>query len=185
MTIVPRDPETALRARHGACTHCGLAAHRRYVVIGRGVIPADLLMIGIGPGASEDLRATAFFGRAGRMLRKAEARAAERAGHLPTIYRTNVVGCRPWDGGDSENRDPTKDEATACRQRLWETITAVRAQRVILFGQYVQGELRRICPDGVKLQHPAYLAREGVDSPAFRRFVAGLADVFAGLGKEA
>jgi uracil-DNA glycosylase family 4 len=118
------------------------------------------------------------------MLNKAVDAASARAGWAPTIYMTNIVGCRPFDGGDSENRDPSPAEAAACRPRLHETIAAVLPQRIVALGTYVRGELLLACPDAVHLQHPAYLAREGADSPAFRRFVAGLADVFAGLRDE-
>lgn len=198
MTRIPRNPEAVLLARHRACDRCRLSALRRHVVIGRGVIPAELLFVGIGPGASEDLRGTAFFGRAGIVLNKAVVDASERSVYLPSIYMTNVVACRPWDGMTqkldpesgmtmtvpSDNRDPWPVEAAACRPRLHETVVAVQPQKIIALGSYVRQEITRSYPDAIHLQHPAFIVREGVNSPYYRRFVAGLADVFAALREE-
>ena len=44
------------------CTKCSLVEHRKQPVFGTGCINADLMFIGEGPGADEDLQGAPFVG---------------------------------------------------------------------------------------------------------------------------
>lgn len=92
------------------CTACQLAEQRTHVVYGEGPENARVLIIGEGPGKSEDEQAKPFVGKAGQDLTKylAEAGLAREE-----VYITNVVKCRP-----PENRDPQPDEIAICT-KLW------------------------------------------------------------------
>lgn len=50
------------------CTRCALAAGRTHVVFGVGDPAADLMFVGEGPGAQEDLQGEPFVGRSGQLL---------------------------------------------------------------------------------------------------------------------
>jgi len=50
------------------CTRCTLAAGRTQVVFGVGNPDADLMFVGEGPGAQEDLQGEPFVGRSGQLL---------------------------------------------------------------------------------------------------------------------
>ncbi|MDQ6947818.1 MAG: uracil-DNA glycosylase, partial [Actinomycetota bacterium] len=50
------------------CTRCSLAQGRTQVVFGVGDPGADLLFVGEGPGAQEDLQGEPFVGRSGQLL---------------------------------------------------------------------------------------------------------------------
>ena len=162
------------------CTRCKLHKFRRNVVMGRGLIPASVLFLGIGPGKAEDLTGEAFRGPSGRVYEQAlrDALADQGMTSPPSIYLTNIVACRPCDGVSEENRDPEPDEVLACRPRLAETVAHVRPDRVVFLGDFAQTEGKALCPDGVKLRHPAYLAREGGrGTPEYRRFVRDLGEI--------
>lgn len=158
-----------LCAKWKECKRCGLHRFRRNVVIGRGDVPADLLLIGEAPGKSEDLQGQPFIGPAGRLL----TAALEEAG-LGSVrkYITNTVACRPTDRKGGENRQPSPAEMRACRARITEIEQGVSPRIVVLLGKVAAGELGRVFPEAVKLVHPAYLLRlGGVGTPAYRMFV--------------
>lgn len=107
-----------------ACTRCRLAETRTRVVFGAGDPGADLLIIGEGPGADEDLSGLPFVGRSGKLL---DRLLDEELGLVRSqVYVTNVVRCRP-----PANRAPRPDEAAACRPWL-ETILDAVAPRVVV-----------------------------------------------------
>ncbi len=127
---------------------------------------AELVFVGEGPGADEDLQGEPFVGRAGQLLTKMiEAMGFARS----DVYIANVVKCRP-----PGNRDPEPDEIEACEPFLKAQIAAIRPRVVVALGRFaVQTLLRDATPisrqrgrwreyEGVKLMptfHPAYLLR--------------------------
>lgn len=175
-------PSTVLD-RWLTCTACGLAQFRRQVVLGRGSLPAPLLLIGEGPGKTEDLRGEAFCGPAGRWLKMLLGDAATLAGcAVPCYYVTNVVACRPTNRKHGDNRAPTQSEALACRPRLSETVALCRPDRVVFLGEVAEREAKVMCPDGVRVYHPSYLMRMKTKRTAqYQRTVRDLAAVFAAL----
>lgn len=163
------------------CKRCSLHKTRRKVVLGRGVIPADLLFIGEAPGKSEDLRGEAFIGPSGRVLRLAMKDATGMAGleETPSFYITNVVACRPCDEKRGPNRQPTDKEAWQCWPRLELTEHLVKPKKIVFLGKVAERFCLECFPTGVSLQHPAFvLRRGGTESAEYRILIRSLADIF-------
>ena len=87
---------------------------------------ARLLVIGEGPGRTEDETGRPFVGQAGELLTKILA-----AIDLPRdqVYICNVVKCRP-----PENRAPQFDEIAACVPYLFRQIELVRPKVILAMG---------------------------------------------------
>ena len=105
------SPLAELAAEAAHCVRCRLAEGRTTVVFGVGDPTADLLFVGEGPGAQEDLTGEPFVGRSGKLL---DTLVAEEIGITRDgFYIANVVKCRP-----PNNRDPLPDEVASCRPYL-------------------------------------------------------------------
>ena len=113
-----------------ACRKCEIGATRRNSVFGEGDPCAALMVVGEGPGETEDKLGRPFVGRAGELLDKMLL-----AIGLPRedVYICNTVKCRPTVdvGHRLANRAPTPDEMRNCRPYLDEQI-ALLLPRVIL-----------------------------------------------------
>jgi uracil-DNA glycosylase len=156
----------AVREALGECTRCKLAGGRTRLVFGVGNPRAELMFVGEGPGADEDLQGEPFVGRAGQLLTKMiDAMGFRRE----DVYIANVVKCRP-----PGNRNPEPDEMESCEPFLRRQIAAVRPKVIVALGRIaVQTLLRDTTPisklrgrwftyEGVRLMptfHPAYLLR--------------------------
>ncbi|MDH3746128.1 MAG: uracil-DNA glycosylase [Acidobacteriota bacterium] len=117
----------ALAASAVGCDKCGLAAKRKSVVFGSGNPDADLMFVGEGPGAEEDRQGLPFVGPAGALLTKIiEAIGLERE----DVYIANIVKCRP-----PGNRDPSPEEASACREYLEGQIDLVKPRVLVALGR--------------------------------------------------
>jgi len=153
------------RRQSGDCRRCGLSAYRKHIVRGRGTIPADILMIGEAPGETEDLTGEAFAGLAGRLL---DEMCKKSKLDRFTIYRTNCVLCRPCDGIQEPNREPSPDEVLMCAPNVSGIIRDVRPRAVVLLGDVAERYFRPVYRRAYKLYHPSYLLRTGGHaSPAF------------------
>ena len=185
MKIVPK-----LLAPWRSCTKCSLSKSRRSLVLGRGSIPADILFVGIGPGVAEDVLGQAFIGPSGKILNRAIEDASRKAGWTPRCYFSHLVACRPCNDRRADNRDPSDDEILACRARLSATARVVKAQRVVLLGQTVQAEGRKVFPDGEKLPHPISVLLNGgtvenaIGTVAYQRFWMALWGIIERTKKE-
>ena len=74
------------------CNKCKLCNNRNNIVLGCGNREADIMFIGEGPGADEDMQGIPFVGKAGKLMNMAfEALDINR----DEIYIANVVKCRP------------------------------------------------------------------------------------------
>ena len=105
------------------CTLCPLSNNRTNVVFGRGNPDAKLLLIGEAPGKDEDLQATPFIGRSGKLL----SQILDSLGiKEDEIYITNIVKCRP-----PSNRAPLPYEIATCTNILLEQQIAIIAPKVI------------------------------------------------------
>jgi len=109
-----------------ACTKCRLCERRTNTVPGEGPPDARLLVVGEGPGRTEDETGRPFVGQAGELLTKILA-----AIDLPRdrVYICNVVKCRP-----PENRAPQFDEIAACVPYLFRQIDLVRPKVILAMG---------------------------------------------------
>lgn len=108
------------------CTKCKLCSNRKNVVIGKGNKNANIMFIGEGPGADEDVQGVPFVGKAGQLMDKAfQAIGIEKE----EIYIANIVKCRP-----PNNRNPEYEEADLCKEYLESQIKLVNPQIIVLLG---------------------------------------------------
>jgi uracil-DNA glycosylase len=114
------------------CRLCPLCDQRDRIVLARGSIPADIVFVGEGPGASEDSTGLPFCGPAGRLLDQIIG------GSIPTSITyalTNLVCCFPRDAKMEGINEPAVSEILACRPRLHEFITIARPKLIVCVGQ--------------------------------------------------
>ena len=108
------------------CEKCKLCKGRTNIVFGTGNKNADIMLIGEGPGADEDMLGKPFVGKAGKLMNMAfDAVGIKRE----EVYIANVVKCRP-----PSNRNPETDEANACMDYLRAQVMLVNPQIIILLG---------------------------------------------------
>lgn len=166
------------------CQRCGLHQHRRLVVLGRGVVPADILFIGLGPGRTENLTGEPFVGESGRLLQVIIDHATDMAvrnganlARTPTYYISNMVGCRPCDSKAGPNRDPKDEEIWACNPRVQATYMEVQPALVVLLGKLTHRFYGNVWPCTYMTSHPRYLlGRGGVGSPMYVSYVRGMSE---------
>jgi DNA polymerase len=124
------DPIAALkliREDLGDCTRCKLHQQgRKQIVFGVGNPRAELMFVGEGPGADEDMQGEPFVGRAGQLLNNMiKAMGIRRE----DVYIANVVKCRP-----PGNRTPERDECETCSPFLMRQIATIKPKVVVALG---------------------------------------------------
>ena len=108
------------------CNKCKLCSERNNIVFGVGNKNADIMFIGEGPGADEDIQGEPFVGKAGQLMDKAfEALEIKRE----EVYIANIVKCRP-----PQNRNPEPDEAKACMDYLRNQVLLIKPKIIVLLG---------------------------------------------------
>ena len=114
------------------CTRCELHRSRTKAVPGEGPTHAELMLIGEGPGATEDKQGRPFVGASGRFLDQL----LEQAGVTRAdVWITNVVKCRP-----PGNRDPLTDEVETCTSNyLQHQIEIVNPSIIVTLGRHSMG----------------------------------------------
>lgn len=108
------------------CTKCRLCEARTNTVPGEGAERARLVVVGEGPGKTEDETGRPFVGKAGELLTKilsAIGLAREQ------VYICNIVKCRP-----PENRTPQYDEIAACVPYLFRQIELIGPGVILAMG---------------------------------------------------
>jgi len=124
------DPVAGLkliREDLGDCTRCKLHQQgRKQIVFGVGNPHADLMFVGEGPGADEDIQGEPFVGRAGQLLNNMiKAMGLRRE----EVYIANVVKCRP-----PGNRTPERDECDTCSPFLMRQIAVIKPKVIVALG---------------------------------------------------
>ena len=97
------------------------------LVISRGNVFANLLIIGEAPGAQEDLEGEPYVGRSGKLLDKLLIEAG--IDLQKDVYFCNVIKCRP-----PNNRKPTNKEINIHKPWLMQQIKLVDPKFIILTG---------------------------------------------------
>lgn len=142
------------------CSRCAIAGFRTNVVLGRGRLPCDILLIGEAPGVVEDVTGAPFKGMAGRLLDQVLAHAAKRIQF--SYFITNIVACRPCDKAGGSNRAPTEDEVSNCAERLNQCVVLARPKGVIVLGNTAErGFVNRYGILTRKVPHPAFINYNG------------------------
>ena len=148
-------PFETLRDDALACTRCRLAEGRTQVVFGMGDPNADLMFVGEGPGAQEDLQGLPFVGRSGQLLDRLMLE--EMGLTRESCYIANVVKCRP-----PENRDPKPDEISECRPWLETQIDLIGPKVIVTLGNFSSKLLLDTNEGITKLRGSVYPYRDGV-----------------------
>lgn len=159
-----------------ACRKCEIGYTRRNSVYGEGDPCARLMVIGEGPGETEDLMGRPFVGRAGELLNKMLAAIGLAR---EDVYICNTVKCRPTlhENGKLKNRAPTPAEMANCRPYLDEQIDIIQPDVILAVGapaaksflgrdfSIMNGRGRWYeGPKGIPMMvtfHPAYVLRQG------------------------
>jgi uracil-DNA glycosylase len=124
LAALPTLDAVAERIRTTYC--CELCPTRTNAVPGEGDPAARLVLIGEGPGATEDATGRPFVGQAGQLLD-----AILDAIEVPrsSVYITNIVKCRP-----PQNRKPLPDEIAACIPYLHRQLELLRPKVIVAMG---------------------------------------------------
>jgi uracil-DNA glycosylase family 4 len=109
-----------------ACRKCELGNLRTRSVPGEGSPHADIIFVGEGPGADEDIQGRPFVGRAGQLLDRIIAAMGLKRGD---VYICNIVKCRP-----PENREPHPDEIISCLPFLKRQLELIRPKIIVALG---------------------------------------------------
>lgn len=121
------DALRIIREEIGDCRRCKLWQGRTNLVFGVGNPRAELLFVGEGPGADEDMQGEPFVGKAGELL----TQMIKAMGYARSdVYICNVVKCRP-----PNNREPEPDETAACSPFVFQQIQAVAPRVIVTLGK--------------------------------------------------
>ena len=137
------------------------------LVISRGNVFANLLIIGEAPGAQEDLIGEPYVGKSGKLLDDLLIEAG--IDFRKDVYFCNVIKCRP-----PNNRKPTNEEISIHKPWLMQQIKLVDPKFIILTGSTAMRTILEIKnpiskirgkwfkKDGreiITIFHPSYLLR--------------------------
>jgi uracil-DNA glycosylase family 4 len=116
-----------------SCRQCAIGYERRNNVYGEGDPCARLMVVGEGPGETEDALGRPFVGRAGQLLDRMLGAIGLPRGE---VYICNTVKCRPTMPGPSgaRNRAPEPQEMENCRPFLDEQIAIVAPEVILALG---------------------------------------------------
>lgn len=172
------------------CTNCDLHKTRTLSVPGEGPANAEIMLIGEGPGANEDMQGRPFIGAAGKLLVDLLAQAGLQR---TDVWICNVVKCRP-----PANRDPMPEELAACNLFLERQIESINPKIIITLGRFsmykfmpgakitqVHGQMRRINNRFViAMFHPAAALHQAALKPALLADFAKLPQLLDAARKE-
>ena len=162
----------ALKKELSGCMKCQLGSTRRNIVFGEGNPEAGILVVGEGPGATEDETGRPFVGRSGKLLDKILASIDL---SREKLFIANIVKCRP-----PNNRAPSASESEICGIFLQRQIEIMKPGIIVALGAsaartllntrtgigLLRGEFHRYMDTPVLVTyHPAALLR----SPALKR----------------
>jgi len=116
------------------------------------------MLVGEGPGESEDLQGEPFVGKAGQLLD--DMLTLIGLDRKTNVYIANIVKCRP-----PKNRDPLFSEQEACMDWLRNQYALVRPKVVICLGRIAASAL--IHPDfKITREHGKWFEKDGVQFTA-------------------
>ena len=175
--IVERMDE--LRAEAMECRKCELYKTRTTVVFGEGNPVTPLVIIGEGPGATEDATGRPFVGRAGQLLDQALRENGITRKH---VFICNVVKCRAsvTENGSIRNRPPSTSEIQMCLPWLQKQLEIMQPLVILCLGapsanQIIHKDFKMTKERGqffettyakyaIAALHPAYVLRQDAEN---------------------
>lgn len=146
------------------CQRCHLAETRDRVVISRGKVPCDVLMIGEAPGASENVLGKPFVGPAGQLLDEIIRRATRGLEWGVRFAFTNLVCCIPLDDEGEKTAEPEDDCVLSCQPRLKEFIEIAKPRLIVCVGKLAEDWTDPGYKHAVKFS--SHIKRIGIRHPA-------------------
>lgn len=159
------------------CTNCGLSSTRTQTVFGEGNPDSPLVLVGEGPGETEDATGRPFVGRAGMLLDQCMAEVGLSRRH---VYICNTVKCRACIVGEGriQNRPPEPTEVRACKPWLERQLGVIRPLVIVCLGvpsasNLIHPDFRMVAEHGrwfntssyahwiCAAPHPAFVLRRG------------------------
>lgn len=134
------DSLTRVAEQVRGCVRCRLSGSRTQAVPGEGPAHVSLVLVGEGPGATEDATGRPFQGAAGRYL---DAALAELGASRASVFVTSAVKCRP-----PGNRTPRSDEIGACASYLDRQMALLDPRVVLAMGGTAAARLHPDLPPG-------------------------------------
>lgn len=161
--VAAKDEDSRLHMSYGAltreclsCTRCQLCKTRKNVVFGEGCQERPIVMvIGEGPGETEDNTGLPFVGKAGQFLDKWLA--AIGLDRKSNVYITNIVKCRP-----PENRDPLLDEKNECLPFLKQQIALIQPQAILCLGKPASTLMTGMMDSSMNSLHGKFFFYDGI-----------------------
>lgn len=125
------------------CTRCELHERRHRVVLAKGKIPCDVLMVGEAPGPSEDVHGEPFVGPAGHLL---DTILREAGAESFRLAFTNLVACIPMAEEGDKFAQPPKESIQECAPRLRSFAEMCRPKLVVMVGALAAKWFTKIVP---------------------------------------
>ncbi len=153
------------------CTLCYLHEGRNRIVLAKGKLPCDILLLGEAPGESENVLGVPFVGVAGKLLDHIISRAIGEEGRLRfRLAYANLIACIPREDGGKAS-EPPAESIEACKPRLEDLIEIANPRLVVCVGKHstewtepgfthsiaLPKKVRR-----VSIDHPSYILRANV-----------------------
>lgn len=115
-----------LRGYAERCNKCGLGCLRHHAVLDDGYQGQKIMLIGEGPGETEDETGRPFTGPAGILL---DEILSELGMRRDRFYICNILKCRP-----PGNATPTEEQTAACTPILRNQVLAVEPELIVSMG---------------------------------------------------
>lgn len=157
-----RGRVVAFEQKWSSCQLCPLQENRSKVVLWRGYLPCDILIVGEAPGSFEDAEGLPFIGPSGLLIN-------DLCGDSETEYErlclrnprvkwcfTNVVCCLP-PKVQGNLREPSSEEIAACKPRLAEFISLAEPRVVVAAGKVAAAHVEH----QETIMHPSSLLQAG------------------------
>jgi len=155
-----------LDAAWAHCTACEFGVWANKKCHCRGMLPADLLFVGEGPGKTEDALGFPFVGLAGtRVLQRWIERLREARPGLRWAA-INLLACRPCEFLGGPNVAPPGEAVENCREHFLALLRMAKPVAVVLLGKNPQtawATYFRELPamKVLDLYHPSFVLRNG------------------------
>lgn len=166
------------------CIGCELCETRKKVVLYRGGIRCDILMIGEAPGKIENQSGQPFTGPAGILLDTIIERSGIAENH--SIGLTNLVSCIPIGEEGTKAAEPPTYSIEACSSRLYEIVGICQPRLIVCVGSLSKTWAKKCLekhgpgypPHFIDILHPAAILRmDRSQKPlAIKRCIVALSD---------